>query len=337
VTEETDRPRLRIARGDGLSFVDAERALNRFESLLKEQGVVIGRGSRIEDIALNLSEYLALHRGEMHLPPTADRRDHWLRMLGLVDLALKLIGASESPLFHRLLPHLKLFASISTDPSQNARTDRDDEGNHKLFELLMGAASIRFCDDLLLEGPRSSTTNTPDLTVHWDGIRWGVACKVLHSDKPTTYRDRVIEAIRQIDRADVDRGVVCINVKTLIPVELLLPFGNKNPAEPYEVFESDEGWTKRLLDFHAHLTTRMQNEHSMLVDAFRGSRAEPIVVHYVQSMVLQRREGEPRMTPFATMGLAEFHQVGTDLGADAARFLSKLAYAIQWGQHSRFD
>jgi hypothetical protein len=333
--EKGQFPRVVLARGGGLRFVDAEQALNRFEALLAERRIKVGVGSRLEQIFLSLTEYLALHRREMHLPPTVDRRDQWLRMLGLVDLALKLLAASETALFPRLVPHLKLFASLTADPSQNARTDPNDDNNHKLFELLTGAACVRFCDDLFMEGPKSNATFTPDLTVISDVKRWGVACKVLHSDKPTTYRDRVSEAIGQIDRAALDRGVVLINVKALLPVDELLPFGRKSVDQPYEVFE-DDSWTTRVMDFHASLNARIMEEQASLVEAFQGSKAEPVVAHYVQSMVLQRRDGEARMTPFATIGVAEFHEDGQDISDDASRFLSKLTYALQWGQCSRF-
>ena len=329
-------PRVVFLRGTGLPFVEGERLVHRFESLLLDHKVKIAPGSKLEEIALTVTEYLALQRREITLDPRTDRRDQWLRMLGLLDLVRKLLAAGGSKRFARLVPHLRLFSTLTADPSQNAPTHRDDDANHKLFELLIAAAAERFCDDLFIEGPKAHSTTTPDLTVESDGRRWGVACKVLHSDKTTTYRDRVLEAIEQIDRADVDKGIVLINVKALAPVDEFLPFGRKSKEEPYEVYETDEAWGSHVKEFLRRLVQRMAEERQALVDAFRGSKAEPVVAHYLQSMVLRRRDGEPRMTPFVTLGLSEFHADGQDLSPEANRFLGKLAFAIQWGQTERF-
>jgi|GEM_PF-3168462 len=321
-----------FVRGEGLRFTDAQSKLECFEALLSSHGVTIARGSPLEDAFLTIAEYLALQRGEIKASPASDFRDRWLRMLSLVDLVSKILGASERSRFAQFIPHLKLFGSASVDPSQNAPTDRTDQDNHKLFELLVGASCDRFCDALLLENPRGKETKTPDVTVTFDNQRWGIACKVLHSTQDATYRDRVAEGIRQIDRADVDRGIVLLNAKALVPNGELLPFKRTSESEPYEVFETDEAWTSILVRLQKELADYTHRLSFDLNNSLRGSRAEPLVAHYFQFMVLQRVSGEVRQSPFATLVVSDV--VTEAVGKDVDRFLACLATSIGWGQSS---
>ncbi|MFN0251004.1 MAG: hypothetical protein ACKV2T_29285 [Kofleriaceae bacterium] len=317
-------------RGTPLAFTEAEAKLDQFESLLLQHGIAIPCGSKLEEIFLSIKKYLSLNRREMVLPPTTDLRDEWVRMLGLVDLAYKVIGANETKWFPKLVPHFKLLARAA-DPSQNAPTDHADQANHKLFELLIGAASASFADDLIVEPPDANETKTPDVTASWLGQRWGIACKVLQSDKPARYRDQIRKGISQIDRCDVDRGLVLINVKNLIPFETFLPFGRKSQTEPYEIFEKDD-WTEHIDAFRRALRSRVDAEHDDIVDAFRGSPIAgrtALVCHYAQCMAWVRREGEARMTPFVLLDPVFFSMFRVE--RQTHRFLRQLTSALAWG------
>jgi len=322
-----------FSRGKPLAFREADRILDQFESLLNRHGLTISCGSKLEDIFLSTKKYLALNAREMSLPPTTDLRDEWVRMLGLVDLAFKVVATTETRFFEALMPHLKLLQSSTVDPSQNAPTALTDQANHKLFELLIAAACAPFAEDLLVEPPDANTSKTPDVTVAAKRRRWGIACKVLQTDSTARYRDNVLKGIRQIDRCDVDRGIVMINVKNLVPFETFLPFG-RNPQEPYEIFESD-AWTDHIEEFKKHLRARVSAERADIANAFRSSRKAgwtSVVCHYAQGMAWVRRDGEARMTPFVLVDPVFFSVF--EPSPRTHRFLRALTDALQWGNGS---
>jgi hypothetical protein len=158
---------------------------------------------------------------------------------------------------------------------------------------------------------------------------------VLHSHKTTTYRDRVIDGITQIDRADVDRGLVLLNVKNLFSLDELLPFGEKSRDEPYGVFESPDAALRWIAAFCRRLLTRLDGERLDIANAFAASRrmaATPQVGHYFSGMLLVRREGRPTMFPFVLLYFLDFflHEaVRTD--PVTHRFRELLNVSLQWG------
>jgi hypothetical protein len=66
-------------------------------------------------------------------------------------------------------------------------------------------------------------TANPDVIGEFKGRQWGIACKVSHSENPLTFLERVRDGIDQIEKADVDHGIVIVNLKNLIPHDILWP------------------------------------------------------------------------------------------------------------------
>jgi hypothetical protein len=200
-----------------------------------------------------------------------------------------------------------------------------------LFELLVGAGCSPFADELSVESPEGKTkVKTPDVTLTWKRRRWGIACKVLQSTKPERYRDQVLKGIWQIDQCDVDRGIVMINVKNLIPLETFMPFGRKSQAAPYEIY-MDGTWTEHIEAFRKELRKRVEAEQSDISKAFQTSRIAgraSVVCHYAQSMAWVMREGEPRMTPFVLVD-PRFFSVFEPSHA-THEFLRQLCGAMSW-------
>jgi hypothetical protein len=99
----------------------------------------------------------------------------------------------------------------------NPITDGDA---NKIFELYIALIISRLTTSLELDHPKHSSGGTnPDVIAELDGKRWAFACKVMHSKKIKTFRDRVREGIDQIERSDAERGIVVISLKNLIPHE----------------------------------------------------------------------------------------------------------------------
>lgn len=104
----------------------------------------------------------------------------------------------------------------------------------------------------------------------------------------------------------------------------------------YAYLCEDEEIASRLEEFGAHLFERVGTNRINLVDAFRGSRAVPIVAHYIQGLTLKRVEGQPPMSLFATIHVSTF-ATSPALDDEAKAFLNKLAHAVHWGARGTLD
>lgn len=107
-------------------------------------------------------------------------------------------------------------------------------------------------------------------------------------------------------------------------------FGETSEEQPYEVFECRDVLRKRLHELGDELWERVGANRTNLIDGFRGMRAVPIVAHYVQGMALIRVNGQPSMSPFATIHVNNFAGASA-IDENAWTFLDQLAYSIRWG------
>jgi hypothetical protein len=95
--------------------------------------------------------------------------------------------------------------------------------NNKVFELFMATVLFRICSDLAFDSPGKSTGKNPDAIGKFKGKRWGIACKVSHTENPLTFLERVRDGVEQIEKADVDRGVIIVSLKNLVPHDITWP------------------------------------------------------------------------------------------------------------------
>jgi hypothetical protein len=94
-----------------------------------------------------------------------------------------------------------------------------------MWEIVVAGAMLR--------GFRDVTLAEPDVTATLSDDTWGVACKMLHANKPEAVKARLIEGIDQIDRSDVHAGAVVLNVSNIIPHSALhssVTLGSAVPA-----------------------------------------------------------------------------------------------------------
>lgn len=70
--------------------------------------------------------------------------------------------------------------------------------------------------NVLLDNPVRSTGNNPDILVDIESVRWGFACKALHSKSSETFFKNLEKGIDQIERSDASTGVVVFNLKNVL-------------------------------------------------------------------------------------------------------------------------
>ncbi|HEY3856746.1 MAG TPA: hypothetical protein VGO67_20360 [Verrucomicrobiae bacterium] len=101
----------------------------------------------------------------------------------------------------------------------------EKDANNKVFELLVAGVLFRILSNIRLEKPKQAKRDkrNPDVIGEFRGRRWGFACKTSHSNNPKSFLDRVREGVAQIEAADVERGVVIVNLKNLIPHDEIWP------------------------------------------------------------------------------------------------------------------
>jgi hypothetical protein len=167
-----------------------------------------------------------------------DMRSTLTQLVGVTELAHQLIRNRKSPFFDRLAPHLGLLvkgAAIQLGYSS-------DDATNKVFELLAACWVLPLCSDIELDDPvRSAGGTNPDIIATVNGVRWGIACKVLHSTNPAQLITTIEKGVSQVHAANVDRGVVLVSMKNRLLIDDYWPQEsasdpNTDTAPVYRVF-----------------------------------------------------------------------------------------------------
>ncbi len=106
----------------------------------------------------------------------------------------------------------------NTNITQNLWSPREDADANKIFELYTALLLLPISQTIELEDPDASANGTnPDVIAEISGTRWAFACKVMHTDSPKTFLERVEEGVEQIQNCRCDKGLVIVSLKNLIP------------------------------------------------------------------------------------------------------------------------
>lgn len=192
-------------------------------ALLRSEGLEVTADCAISKAYEEIQKLVGYLDGQNAPDLAVDQRPAWRQAIGLADLAKKIVAVRDHPSFPQLVPLFNLLLS-KDEISLFTRTEKENDANNKLFELLIAASAMRFTTDCKIEDPQSGKpSNNPDFIGTWRGKRWGIACKALHSDHPQTTINHVIKGVDQIQKSGVDEGMVVINGKNLIPHDLVWP------------------------------------------------------------------------------------------------------------------
>jgi hypothetical protein len=103
------------------------------------------------------------------------------------------------------------------------------DASRKTIELMVGLAALNKFDEIVLEDPEKSNPKdpNPDIIIETGKATFGIACKSLNSTNITNFKQRIAEAIRQIDRTVASgkllkrHGIVLLDISALLDHDLL--------------------------------------------------------------------------------------------------------------------
>lgn len=206
---------------------DNQKVVLDFEALLRQYNMQVSRGSPLEDASLAICEMLEIRKNKEVHNKKLDCRERWRQGLFLADVARKVLYSQSHPDFKNLLEHVRLLLEPGNFSQFSAvrltATSVEKDANNKVFELYIAAILFRICSNLEFDSPARSTGKNPDAIGEFKGRRWGIACKVSHTENPLTFLERVREGVEQIEKSDIDRGVVIVNMKNLVPHDITWP------------------------------------------------------------------------------------------------------------------
>jgi hypothetical protein len=271
------------------TFDGNERLVADFEALIarKNAELNIPRNSPLEKASYAVIELLQGYRREIPHDFRKDYRNEWRLAIALGDLLRKLLNASNLPAFPQLWPHVLLLLE-NTNITQNLWSPREDADANKVFELYVALLLLPVCQTIELDDPETSSGGeNPDVMANISGARWAFACKVMHTDSPKTFLERVEEGIEQIENSECDKGLVVISLKNLIRHNELWKVKQEDNGEfTYYAWPS----LKYPIDSMLRLCKRYEEstvDESTLRDAlakrFQGKRAVPSVILHLCS------------------------------------------------------
>lgn len=324
-----------------------EQKLDEFSTFLERKvGVVIQAGSAVESLLLELPALIELRRqmraGEVTLDTTQDKRTAWREMLGLADLAIKVVQVKDHPSIATIFPHLRLLATAPQTSSlaQNSPTSVGDDVSNKLFELLMALISMQASNDVSLASPRAQDTVNPDVSLTYEGRRWGLACKVPYSANPVTLLANVSKGVEQIERSAVDFGIVVLNIRNQLPHDdLFKKLSPEGQPVVYQLFRSGREAQQRIEGAARAIMNEILGPMAgpNLQNAFSGSRkALPFIAHYSASLVGIKLGANDILAPFSFLyGSRAFNGVRRRISKPLYRSLDRLVRALEraarWG------
>lgn len=269
-----------------------DRTCDQFEALLARHGITITVGSRLEDALIFARHVLHVRAGSEPVD-VPDDRPRWREMLGVFDLATRLLLAERTMRgkFEALIPWLKLFGTTRGQLAQTAPTTAGDQDSDRMFELLVALCLLPRIGRLV---PDLGRGDNPDLLFRFSsgaGARtWGIACKRLYSTNPQQFRRTVTKAVSQIENSAAERGLVFVSLVNHVNHDLFYPMTEDGS---YVGMHRD-----RAIELLNAEQTRLQSTlvgltDSDLGDEFHGKKAMPGVVHYVATTFLTGSSDAP--------------------------------------------
>jgi hypothetical protein len=287
---------------DTYTFAHARELTFRFESLLKSVGITIRSSSVLERLCLNTIDLCEKHEHpELRPGNSVDLRPSYREMVGLYDFLVKLVAAGTHPDFPQLLPHLRLLNE--GNPLQSVNTSVLDQENNKLFELYVAALCLGIpVTDLTVDDPHSPSGDNPDVLATYDGKRWGLACKALHSSAPKTIMDAIRKAVDQIERSGAQSGFPVLTAKNIIPHDEIWPVRKESeltgaPGDGliFISFPTIARPVGMLQEQATHIRDALVREFGPeeLLRAFTGKKAQPACLIYLPSATSVVHGGRP--------------------------------------------
>ena len=321
-------------RRDLTSFADADRLVNDFERVLDRFGIRVGNGSPLEQHCLFLKEFVDQHNRPQ--PDYVLDPEKLQAGVGMLDVIKKVLRRHDHPDFERLLPHLALLNDGSA--VQNARTPVTDQTSNKLFELFVALAAMEHGRDMRIDDPHASKGDNPDVLVTYDGVRWALACKVIHSDRPETLFDRIVEGVNQIERSEASVGIAMVSLKNRLPHDQLFPVVGDDNGMPivgvYPSLTHAQGAIQHEVNLR-YRALRAAIDPTAIRDTFAGRKSLPGYLTVTQVGVGIRSTMGPVPSSVGLLGLNPLESLDDGSQTRFTNGIMRTLTAINLGFHNR--
>jgi len=283
------------------SFQEIVQLMFEFEEFViqKQASLKLPFGSPIEAAGLSAIEMLETFRRNIPHDAQRDHRKEWRQAIALGDMLRKVMRATSHPSFDKIWPHVMLLLGTG-NIALNMWNPKEDSDANKIFELYMALVLAPLCPNLELDGPvRSSGGKNPDVIAELEGSRWAFSCKVMHSDSPETFVQRVQDGIRQIQRSDADKGIVVVSLKNLLPHDEYWTVKRLPTLADYIYFGPIDHRLviRHLLEIcgscHQQVINDQLGGSAAFNDLFKGTKVVPAVLLHLCTTVGAMANGKP--------------------------------------------
>lgn len=211
-------------------FADANDVGDRFLALLSKHDIKPPSGSSLEDDLLSLTQLIEVTKN----PNLAQGGGEVLILraaAGLHDFAAKLLSVEPIFEFSEFLPHLRLIAEAkiaAASFAQNSPSAYNDDTARKMAELYIGCLASHVGTSVELDSPTNAKGDNPDVIFTAEDSdsskppqKWALAIKTIGTKQGQTIFENIKKGAEQIDRCPADKGMVLINVKSVLDHDAL--------------------------------------------------------------------------------------------------------------------
>ena len=309
-----------MQEGQVYTFLETEKLVSDFEYILKKYEINIESGSELERLCLNITDIVEQHVKPHLRNSKVDIRPYFRELIGLQDLMVKIVKSADNPKFSTILPYLKKL-NVSS-PLQNIKTSVLNQENNRIFELYTACLCLNLdIDEISIDNPDHPQGDNPDVIVKFNGKRWGLGCKVLHSSNPQTILQNLEKAVEQIEKSESEIGIPVINTKNIIEHDKLWPIINEsdfaNGEEPiFGAFLDRNKPISIIKNFVDDLYLDLIESISptILQKLFIGKKSQPGCLVYSPTVTSVVQNGIPILHRLNILNLLPFDKITDECG-----------------------
>jgi hypothetical protein len=291
-------------------FLDSEKKISLFIKLLDRYNINVPGDSYLKksfDNLLEIQRYkVSIEKGLLHLPFKEEEIRQFIFLISLID---NILSIPKIELIDCLSNHLRLVTE--TNFAQNDTTfelisNDEKQKSNKLWELLFAIAIIRIGGEIIkLSDPYGTEkSKNVDIITKINNVRWGFECKTPNTKefKAKTFIDLVRKGVEQIDNADVDKGIVCLNMRNVIKHEKYL---NETAKNRYNFFDNEEHVNNIFLQEIECKKSQVEEE---LINYYKGDKTIETEADDLEIKCKIRRELF-KCKPKISFGLINYYSV----------------------------
>ncbi len=282
-----------------ISIIEAEDQADALEEILLENNIKILPGSPLEEACLSIKDWRLKHEKKESIDPSFDFRNQDRQIVGINFFCAKVITVHKLGRLRPFINHLKLLAK--GEPTQTVPHLHDDSSN-KIFELIVGLCCAELTEDVDMESQGPDKDPNPDVIARFDREKWGFACKVLHSKNPLTMYDRLMDGVRQLEKSNIDIGIVVFNLKNIFDHDEIFPRIVDESGQPqFLAHKKPELVDQKLAQFCEETVIGMVDRvgKDMVRESFKLTKTPPVCLAYLQSTASVIKNRLPVITGFS--------------------------------------